>query len=88
MCKGRVMTIIGCTRFEDPDRSEETRHHTGHHPRTLLHVAQSENFATAMAPLSALRTDVKHLVIFVCRKGTHVSVAANDLGQHCCEWLY
>eukprot|EP00973_Karenia_brevis_P048801 6768772-Karenia_brevis.AAC.1 len=41
-----------------------------------------------MSPLSALRTDVKHLVFFVCRKGTHRSVAANDLGQHCCEWLY
>eukprot|EP00973_Karenia_brevis_P076438 10620603-Karenia_brevis.AAC.1 len=61
MCKDRVLTIIDCTRFKDPDRSEETRHHTGHHPRTLLHVAQSENFAKVMAPLSALRTDVKHI---------------------------
>eukprot|EP00973_Karenia_brevis_P020981 2885354-Karenia_brevis.AAC.1 len=44
MCKDRVMTIIDCTRFRDPDRSEDTKHHTGHHPKTLRHVAESENF--------------------------------------------
>eukprot|EP00973_Karenia_brevis_P033866 4672614-Karenia_brevis.AAC.1 len=83
MCKDRVLTIFDCTRLKDPDRSEETRHHTGHHPRSLLHVAQAENFAKVMAPLSALRTDVEHLVVFVCGKGTHRSVAANDLRSHC-----
>eukprot|EP00973_Karenia_brevis_P058070 8085035-Karenia_brevis.AAC.1 len=82
MCKDRVIIIIDCTRFRDPDHSEDTRHHTGPHPKTLLHVAESENSETVMSPLSALRTDVKHLVIFVRRKGTRRSVAANDLTQH------
>ena len=87
---GRLLTIIDDTRIErDADHDKTLRSHTGHHPTTMLNFAKASNFETVMQPLGALRQeDAKHIILFVCRKGTHRSVAGLELADHACEWLY
>ena len=90
LVESRMLTIIDCTRIErDADHDKTLRSHTGHHPTTMLNFAKAKDFETVMQPLGALRQeDTKHIVLFVCGKGTHRSVAGLELADHACEWLY
>ena len=82
------MTIIDCTRIKrDPDQDKSLRSHTGHHPTTMLNIAKASNFEDIMSPLKSVTKDTKHIVVFVCRKGTHRSVAGLELVDHALEWF-
>ena len=88
LCEDRQLTIIDCTRIKrDPDQDKDLRSHTGHHPTTMLNFAKASKFEEIMSPLKSVMSGGKHIVLFVCRKGTHRSVAGLEFADHALEWL-
>ena len=81
LTQGRQTILINCNHLRDPHSQRKLTHHIGLHPATLLQTAKHEELELLLQDLKTVRADPKRkwLIIFVCRKGTHRSVAVSEL---------
>ena len=79
LCKGRNVIIVDCTRVKaDPGDDMSLRGHTGRHWKTVEKLVDHREFEDMNEPLKLLHLDKKNLVINVCVKGRHRSVANKE----------
>jgi hypothetical protein len=83
LTQGRHIILINCNHLRDPNEQERLTNHIGLHPSTLLQTARHDELEELLRDLAAVRAhpEKKWLIIFVCRKGTHRSVAASELAD-------
>jgi len=78
LSRDRNLVIIDCTSFRNPDEDRSLRSHIGRHYETVKGVVTSKNFQKINQPLEYLRSGQKNVVICVCVKGKHRSVADSE----------
>jgi rubrerythrin len=87
LVQGRHTIMINCNHLRNPEHQEKLTNHIGLHPRTLLQTASHDELEDLLRDLKAVRQnpEQKWLIILVCRKGTHRSVAVSELIELLCD---
>ena len=80
--------VLDCLDFHDPGPWAREGLHTGHHWKNLTNVVEHEEFpAMFYKILKILASKEKLLIVTVCKKGTHRSVAVLVVIELLCNFL-